>query len=42
MDADTDVADVKGVSMTTFSSYSILYCPNINAGFIEATTHNTA
>ena len=33
MDADTDVADVKGVSMITFSSCSILYCPDINAGF---------
>ena len=21
---------------------SILYCPNINAGFVESTTHNTA
>ena len=26
--------------MIKFSSFSILYCPNINAGFVEATTHN--
>ena len=32
----------KGVSMIKFISFPILYCANINTGFIEATTHNTA
>ena len=32
----------KYVSMIKFSSFSILYCPNISSGFVEATTHNTA
>ena len=31
----------KDVSMIKFSSFSILCCLNINAGFVEATTHNT-
>ena len=26
--------------MIKFSSFSILYCPKINACFVEATTHN--
>ena len=30
------------ISMIKFSSFSILYCPNSNAGFVEAKTHNTA
>ena len=30
------------VSMIKFSCFSILYCANINAGFVEATLHNTA
>ena len=33
---------MKDAFMIKFSSFSILYCPNINAGFVEATTHNTA
>ena len=32
----------KDAFMIKFSSFSVLYCPNINAGFVEATTHNTA
>ena len=29
---------MKDVSVIKFSSFLILYCPNINAGFVEATT----
>ena len=32
----------KDVSMIKYISFPIFYCPNINKGFIEATTHNTA
>ena len=32
----------ESVFMIKISSSSILYCPNINVGFLEATTHNTA
>ena len=32
----------KDVSMMKFSSFLILYCPNIHQGLVAATTYNTA
>ena len=33
--------NLRKMCLIKFSSFSILYCPNINAGFAEATVHNT-
>ena len=40
--SDLRLADVNPVYKKKSKKRSILYCPNINTGFVEATTHDTA
>ena len=38
----SNISKIYDVFMIKFSSFSIIYCPNTKAGFVEASTHNTA
>ena len=40
--SDLRLADVNPVYKMKSKKRLTLYCPNINKGFVEATTHNTA